>query len=59
MKTSTQDKAEGTAKDIAGNVKEAAGKTVGNPRLEADGKSEKIEGKVQTKVGEIEKVLGS
>lgn len=58
MKSSTQDKAEGTAKNIAGTVKAAAGKLVGNPRLEADGRAEKVEGKIQTKVGEIKKVLG-
>ena len=59
MKSSTQDKAEGTAKNIAGKIKESAGKLVGNPRLEADGRAEKVEGKIQTKVGEIKKVLGS
>jgi uncharacterized protein YjbJ (UPF0337 family) len=58
MKSSNQDKAEGTAKNIAGSVKEAAGKLIGNPRLEADGKAEKIEGQIQEKVGEIKKVLG-
>ena len=58
MKPSTQDKVEGTAKEIAGNIKEASGRMVRNPRLESDGKTEKIEGKVQKKVGEIEKVLG-
>ena len=36
MKSSTQDKVEGTAKDIAGRVKEAAGKVIGKPRLEAN-----------------------
>ncbi len=59
MKSSTRDKAEGTAKHIAGSIKEAAGKAVGNPRLEADGKAGKIEGQIQKKVGEIKKVLGS
>lgn len=59
MKSSTQDKAEGTAKNIAGSVKAATGKLVGNPRLEAQGRAEKVEGKIQTKVGEIKKVLGS
>ncbi len=59
MKSSTQDKAEGTAKNIAGSVKEAAGKMTGNPRLRSDGKAEKVEGKVQEKVGEIKKVLGA
>jgi uncharacterized protein YjbJ (UPF0337 family) len=59
MKTSTQDKAEGTAKNIAGSVKEATGKAVGNPRVQAAGNAEKVEGKIQKKVGKIEKVLGN
>lgn len=59
MKSSNQDKAEGLAKKIAGSVKETAGKAVGNPRLEAAGKDEKVEGQIQEKVGEIKKVLGS
>ena len=59
MKSSDQDKAEGTVKKITGTIKEAAGRAVGNPRLEAEGKADKIEGQVQTKVGEIKKVLGS
>ena len=59
MKSSTQDQAEGTARNVAGSIKEAAGKAVGNPRLEAAGKAEKIDGQIQKKVGEIKKVLGS
>jgi uncharacterized protein YjbJ (UPF0337 family) len=59
MKSSTQDKVEGTAKNIAGRIKEVTGKAVGNPRLQADGKAEKVEGKIQKKVGEIKKVLGN
>jgi len=59
MKTSTQDKAEGTAKNIAGRVKEVTGKAVGNPRLQADGRAEKVEGQIQKKVGDIKKVLGT
>jgi uncharacterized protein YjbJ (UPF0337 family) len=59
MKSSTRDKAEGTAKNIAGTVKEKTGKLVGNPKLEAAGKAEKVEGQVQEKIGEIKKVLGN
>lgn len=58
MKSSIQDKAEGTAKNIAGRVKEVAGKAVGNPRLQADGNAEKVEGQIQKKIGDIKKVLG-
>jgi uncharacterized protein YjbJ (UPF0337 family) len=59
MKSSIHDKAEGTAKNIAGRVKEVTGKVIGNHRLQADGKAEKAEGQIQKKVGEIEKVLGN
>ena len=37
MKSSNQDKVEGTGKDIAGKVKEGIGKAVGNDRLRAEG----------------------
>ena len=37
---------------------EAAGKAVGNRRLEAQGDCDQIEGNVQKKVGEIKKVFG-
>jgi uncharacterized protein YjbJ (UPF0337 family) len=56
VKSSTQDKIEGTAKNCAGKIKEEAGKAVGNPRLEAKGVCDQIEGKAQKKVGEIKKV---
>ena len=59
MKSSIHDKAEGTAKNIAGRVKEVTGKVIGNPRLQADGKAEKVEGQIQKKVGDIKKVLGN
>jgi len=59
MKSSTNDKLEGTAKDIAGNVKSVAGKATGNDRLEAAGKAEQVEGQTQKKIGEIKKVLGA
>jgi uncharacterized protein YjbJ (UPF0337 family) len=58
MKSSTQDKAEGTAKNISGSVKEATGKLIGNPEMEAAGKAEKVDGQIQEKVGEVKKVLG-
>jgi uncharacterized protein YjbJ (UPF0337 family) len=38
-------------------VKEAVGKATNSPNLEAEGQNEKFAGKVQKKVGEIEKVL--
>lgn len=57
MKSSNQDKAEGTGKDIKGKIKEGTGKAVGNERLEAKGKAEQAEGKAQKKVGDVKKVF--
>ena len=57
-KSGTQEKIEGTAKTHAGKIKEEAGKAVGNPRLEAKGDCDQIEGNAQKKVGGIKKVLG-
>lgn len=57
MKSSTKDQAEGTFHELKGKVKEVAGKLSDNPKLEGEGLGEKIAGKVQKKVGEIEKVL--
>lgn len=57
MNSSTHDKAEGTAKEAVGAVKEKTGELVGNPDLEARGTAEKAEGKVQQKVGDVKKVF--
>lgn len=59
MKTSTTDKILGTAKIVTGDIKQTTGKAFGNVRLQNAGKTEKVEGKLQKKIGEIEKVLGN
>ena len=58
MKSSIQDKAEGKFHNVKGKIKEIAGKTVGNRDLEAEGKAENFDGKVQGKIGEIKDVVG-
>ena len=58
MKLSIRDKAEGTFHEVKGKVKEVAGKITDNPKLAAEGTGEKLSGKVQSKVGEVKKVLG-
>ena len=58
MKSSLQDKAEGAVNRAKGMVKEIAGKITDNPKLEAEGKVEKIAGHVQEKIGQIKTVLG-
>lgn len=46
-----RDRIEGAAKNIGGKIKEVAGKVTGDHKLEAEGKAEQIEGKVQNAVG--------
>jgi uncharacterized protein YjbJ (UPF0337 family) len=57
MKESTKDKIEGTLHEAKGKVKEETGKAIGNPDLQDRGTGEKIAGKVQKKVGDVEKVF--
>jgi uncharacterized protein YjbJ (UPF0337 family) len=59
MKDSTRDQVEGKLHEVKGAIKEIAGKLSDNPKLEGEGAGEKIAGKVQGKVGQVEKVLGS
>ena len=57
MKDSTKDKVQGSAHELKGAVKEKVGKATNNPHLEAEGQGERIGGKVQKKVGDVEKVF--
>ena len=47
-----KDQVDGVGKQVKGAVKDAAGGLTGNERLQAEGKLDKAEGKVQQKVGE-------
>jgi uncharacterized protein YjbJ (UPF0337 family) len=58
MKSSTKDQVEGKIHEVKGTIKEIAGKLSDNPKLEGEGTGEKIAGKVQSKVGQVKKVLG-
>jgi len=57
MKGSTKDQAEGTLHEVKGKVKEQVGRATNNPNLVEDGQDEKIAGKVQKKIGQVEKVF--
>jgi len=57
MKPSTTDQIKGELHEMKGTVKEKAGKITNNPTLAAEGQNENLAGKVQKKVGQIEKVL--
>lgn len=51
------DRIEGAAKNIGGNIKEAAGKVTGDEKLKAEGRAEQVEGKVQNAVGGLKDTL--
>jgi uncharacterized protein YjbJ (UPF0337 family) len=46
-----KDRIAGAAKQAKGAVKEAVGKAIGDNKLVAEGKSDKVEGKIQNAVG--------
>jgi len=55
MKSSMKDKVKGTFHEAKGKVKELVGEITDNPKLEAEGKAEKIAGKAQEKIGKSRK----
>jgi len=57
MKPSSQNQIKGAFHEVKGKTKQALGRVTNNPNLEVEGQAEKIAGKVQKKVGQIEKVL--
>jgi uncharacterized protein YjbJ (UPF0337 family) len=61
MKQSTKDKAKGKLHEVKGKVREKVGRVTNNPALAAEGQhekmDEKMDGKVQKKIGQVEEVL--
>ena len=57
MKSSTQDKVEGSGNQLKGKIKEHTGKAVGNPNLRDEGRADQAAGKVQKKAGDVKKVF--
>jgi uncharacterized protein YjbJ (UPF0337 family) len=57
MKPSTKDQAAGKFHEAKGAIKEKVGSATNNPDLAARGQDEKVAGKTQNKVGQMEKVL--
>jgi uncharacterized protein YjbJ (UPF0337 family) len=52
-----KDRVAGSAKEMKGAVKEAAGKATGDAKLQADGTSDKVAGKIQNAVGGLKDSL--
>jgi uncharacterized protein YjbJ (UPF0337 family) len=49
-----KDRIDGAGKEVKDAIKEAAGKVTGNRETQAEGKAEKIVGKVQNHIGKAE-----
>ena len=58
MKPSTENEIAGKVHEVKGKIKEKVGQLTNDPDLEGEGIGEKIAGKVQKKIGQVEKVLG-
>ena len=52
-----KDRIKGSAEQVKGSVKEAAGKIFGDKKLETEGKTDKAAGKVQNVVGGLKDAL--
>jgi uncharacterized protein YjbJ (UPF0337 family) len=57
MKDSVKDEVAGKAHEVKGSLKQAVGQVTGNPKVEDEGQQEKIAGKVQKKIGQVERVI--
>ncbi|MFG1203114.1 CsbD family protein [Xanthobacter aminoxidans] len=54
-----KDRLEGAAKQAKGAVKETVGKALGDAKLKAEGKRDKVDGKIQNAVGSVKDTLKS
>ena len=52
-----KDRIEGAAKEAKGSIKEIVGKTVGDAKMQSDGKADKVEGKIQNAIGGLKDAL--
>ena len=50
-----KDQVKGRVNEAKGKIKEVAGRLVGNEKLEAKGKAQKIVGKARAKFGDVKK----
>jgi len=58
MKESTKDNARGDLHEVKGKVKEKIGNLTNDSDLEAEGQGEKLGGKLQKKIAQVEKIIG-
>ena len=54
-----KDRIAGSAKQLKGAAKQALGQAIGDTKLEADGRADEVEGKIQNAVGGLKDALKS
>ena len=57
MKSSTENEVAGRVHELKGKIKEKLGRLTNNPRLEGEGIGERLAGKVQKKIGQVQKAV--
>jgi uncharacterized protein YjbJ (UPF0337 family) len=57
MAMADDDRVEGSMKKMKGDLKEGAGKVLGDSKMQAEGKADKTEGKIQNAVGGIKDAI--
>jgi uncharacterized protein YjbJ (UPF0337 family) len=57
MKSSIENRIAGKVHEVKGTIKEKLGQATNNPDLETNGIGEKIAGKVQNKIGQVQRVI--
>jgi uncharacterized protein YjbJ (UPF0337 family) len=57
MNPGTKDEIAGRVHEVKGTIKEKAGELTNDPDLEGEGIGEKIAGKVQKKIGQVERAV--
>ena len=56
MKPSTENEIVGNVHEVKGTIREKVGQLTNDPDLEGEGLAEKVSGKIQKKIGQVEKV---
>ncbi len=57
MKPSTENEIAGRVHEVKGAIKQKAGRLTNDPDLEGEGAGEKIGGKIQKKIGQVEAAI--
>jgi uncharacterized protein YjbJ (UPF0337 family) len=57
MSEGTKDEVKGKFHEVKGTIKEKIGRATNDPELGDEGTAEKVGGKIQKKVGQVEKVI--